>query len=128
LRAVAFDDLPLNRSGAAYGIDDAREFDKKPISRSVDEPPAVFCDSGLDHLALNRLDSRERALLVHAHKPAEADYISGKDDSNLGSDALVSHSSIKQSPHFVQSPGPTEALHKCRAHQKSGVGMSPQRT
>jgi hypothetical protein len=91
LRAVAIDDLPLDRSRAAHGLDDARELDEKPVSRSLDHPPAVFCDRGLDHVALNRLHARERALLVGAHQPAVAGNVGGQDYGKLAFDALLSH-------------------------------------
>jgi len=88
LRAVAIDDLPLDCSRAAHGADDARELDEKPVSRSPDQPPAVLCDRGLNHLALNRLHARDRALLVHAHQPAVAGDVGGQDCGKLAFNTL----------------------------------------
>ena len=73
--------LPLGR--AAHRVDDAGELDEQPVAGGLDDAAVMLGDGRVDQLRAQRLEPRERALLVGAHQPGVAGDIGGEDRGEL---------------------------------------------
>jgi hypothetical protein len=51
----------------------------------------VFIDPGVQEIAPQRLQSRERALLIRADQPAIVDHVCGQDGGKAALDAFFGH-------------------------------------
>jgi hypothetical protein len=80
---VAFDHAVLHLDGAAYGVDHAAKFDQAAIAGALDDPTVMDGNCGVDQIAPQRPESRQRAVLVGASEPAVADHVRDKDRCNL---------------------------------------------
>ena len=76
---VALGHFALHLDRAAHRVDDAGELDEQPVAGGLDDAAAVLVDLGVDQLAPNRLQRRERAFLVRAHQPRIAGDIGRQD-------------------------------------------------
>ena len=75
---VAVDESGLHFDRTPHRFHNAQELDQHTIARRLDNASAIFLDFRIDQLAVERLQTRKRALLVRAHQPAEADDVRGK--------------------------------------------------
>jgi len=91
-RRVALDHVRLHFAGATQRIDGAGEFDQHTVAGGLDDPPVMGGDLGIDQLAADRLEPRQRPLLIRADQPRISRHISGKD---RGKTAGLAHSSGK---------------------------------
>ncbi len=57
---------------AARGVDNAAELDKRAVGRALDDPSISGGDGGIDEVAAQGPEARERPLFVEARKPAVA--------------------------------------------------------
>ncbi len=88
---VALDHPALHFDRAAHGVDDAAEFDQRPVAGALHHAPVVHCDRRVDEIAAQRPEPREGAVLVRAGQPAEADDVRSQDSGQfpaLGHEAL----------------------------------------
>ncbi len=76
---IALDHRVLNRDRASHGFDDAAEFDERPVARALEHAAVLAGDGGVDEVGAQRTQPRERAILVGARHPAEADDVGGQD-------------------------------------------------
>src|SRR3974377_785666 len=79
LRGVASGHILLNDDGTAHCLDRAVKNCNEAVTRRFDEPSIVFCDAGLDEVALDSLDARVRTLFIQLHEAAVA-YNIARDD------------------------------------------------
>ena len=70
---VAFGQAVLHLDGAAHGVDHAAELDQAAVAGALDDAAVVGGDGGVDQIATQAPETRERALLVGAGEPAVAD-------------------------------------------------------
>ena len=73
----------LHLDRAAHGVDDAAEFDDRAVAGALDDAPMMRGDRGIDKIAAEAAQSRKRAILVRAGKPAVADDIRHQNRSEL---------------------------------------------
>ncbi len=59
----------LHLDGAAHGVDHAAELDEAAVAGALDDAPAMRGDGGIDQIAAQRPEPRQRAILVGASKP-----------------------------------------------------------
>jgi hypothetical protein len=86
----AIDHRPLQLSGAADSVDDAREFRQHPVAGGVDDAAGMLADLWVDELAAMRLEASVRAFLIRPHQTRVARDIGGED---RGKTAGCGHSS-----------------------------------
>src|SRR5271166_311046 len=72
---IALDHAVLHLDRAAHGVDYAAELEKNAVSGLLDDAPAMRVDGGIDQIAAQTTQPRERAILVRAGEPAVADNI-----------------------------------------------------
>ena len=80
---IALDHAVLNLERAAHCVDHAAELDEAAIASSVDDTPAVHGDRGIDQIAAQPPQPRQRTILVHAGEPAVAHHVRDKDRSDF---------------------------------------------
>ena len=80
---VALDHRVLNFDRAPHRIDDAAELDERAVAGALDDAPVMHGDGRIDEVAAQRAQPRERAILVGAGQPAEADDVGGQDRREL---------------------------------------------
>ena len=78
---VALGHGALDFHRAAHGIDRARKFDQRAVTRRLDDAAAMLRNLGIDEFASVRLERCERAFLVDAHQAAVASDIGREDGS-----------------------------------------------
>ena len=76
--SVALDHAVLHLDGAAHGIDHAAKLDDAPVAGALHHAPVMHGDGGIDQIASERPQPRQRPLLIGASKPAVSDHICGK--------------------------------------------------
>ena len=62
---ISAGDLPLNLDRATQRIDDAGEFNKKPVAGRLDQPAPMCGDRGVDNLGPDRFQPAEGSFLVN---------------------------------------------------------------
>jgi hypothetical protein len=55
---IALDDAILQFDGAAHGVNHAAKFGEESIASSLDHPPVMRGDGGIDQIAAQRSESR----------------------------------------------------------------------
>jgi hypothetical protein len=75
----AINDRPLQLSGTADRVDDARELYQYPVARPLDDAAGMLADLRVDELAAMRLEALVRSFLVRAHQTRVARHIGGED-------------------------------------------------
>src|SRR5271165_7276156 len=76
---IAFDEAVLNLDRAAHGVDHAAELDKRAVAGALDDAPVVRVDRGIDQIAAQPAEPRQRAILIDAGEPAVADDVCNQD-------------------------------------------------
>ena len=94
---VARGHFALDVDGAAHGVDDAGELDEQAVADGLDDPPAMPVDLGVGDLAPDRLQGKQRPLLVLAHQPGIADDIGRQDRRQPAFGALCPRPLIRSS-------------------------------
>src|SRR5208282_3329635 len=87
---VALDEALLHFDGAAHGVDHAAELDETAVACALDDAPVMRVDSGINQVAAQSPQPRERAILVRSREPAVADHVG---DQDRGDFASLAHSS-----------------------------------
>src|SRR6185437_13027918 len=80
---VALGHAVLHVDRAPHRVDDAAKLDDDPVAGALDDPAVVRGDGGVDQVAAQRPQARQRALLIGAGEPAEADDIGDQDRRDL---------------------------------------------
>ena len=80
---VALDHAVLHFDCAAHRVDHAAELDDDAVAGALDDAPVMGGDGGVDQIAAQRPEPRQRALLVRAGEPAIADDIRDQDRRNF---------------------------------------------
>jgi len=80
---VALDHAVLHLDGAAHGIDHAPELDEDAVSGLLHHPAVIGLDRGIEQIAAQRPEPRQRAILIPAGKSAIADDIGRQDSGKL---------------------------------------------
>ena len=80
---VAFGRAGLHLNRAADGVDHAAKFDEAAVAGALDDAPVMRSDRGIDQIAPQRSQPRQRPLFVRAGEPAVADDIGDQDRSDL---------------------------------------------
>ena len=106
---VALDHAVLHFDRAAHGVDHAAELDEAAVAGALDDAPVMGGDGGIDQVAAQPPEPRQRAILVRAGEPAVADHVGDQDRRDLpglahpsGTPALRM-SSISRSRRFKKS-------------------------
>ena len=76
---IALDHSGLHFDCAMRRIDHTAEFSDEPVAGALDDPAMVSGDRGLNQIANERAQSRQRSLLVRVCEPAVADDIGDQD-------------------------------------------------
>ncbi len=76
---VALDHAVLHFDGAAHRVDHAAELDQRAVAGALDHAPVMDGDRGVDQVAAQSPQPRERAVLVRAREPAVADDVGRQD-------------------------------------------------
>src|SRR5271165_1288762 len=76
---VAFDETVLHLDRAAHGVDHAAELNKRAVAGALDDAPVVRVDRGIDQIAAQPAEPRQRAILVGAGEPAVTDDVRDQD-------------------------------------------------
>ena len=76
---VALDHAVLHLDRAAHRVDHAAEFDETAVAGALDDAPMMHRDRGINQIAAQRSQPRERAILVRAGQPTVADDIGDQD-------------------------------------------------
>ena len=103
---VAVGHRALDLDGASDRIDDAREFDERPIASQLHGAAAVLFHLGVDELAAMGLQAGERPLLVRAHQARIARHIGGENGGQPAVDAFRGQSGAPE----PQGPNRLSAL------------------
>lgn len=92
---VALAHRALDRNGALDRIDDAAKFDQCPIAHHLGDAAVAPGDGGIESLAPDPPQRRDRARLVGADHAAVAGDISGKDSGEASRDLLFGHAASR---------------------------------
>ena len=76
---VALDQAVLHLDRAAHRVDDAAELDEDAVAGALDDAAVMGGDGGIDQIAAQPPQPRERAILVRSREPAVADNIRDQD-------------------------------------------------
>ena len=76
---VALDQAVLHLDRAAHGVDHAAELDEAAVAGALDDAPVMRVDGGIDQIAAQPPQPRQRAILVRAREPAVADHVRDQD-------------------------------------------------
>ena len=93
---VALDEAVLHLDCAAHGVDHAAEFDEAAVAGALDDAAVMGGDGGVDQIAAQAPEARERAVLVRAGEPGIADHIGDQDRRNFPGLAHRGHSVVMQ--------------------------------
>ena len=77
--SVALDHSGLHFDRAAHRVNDAAELDDAAVAGALDHPAAIGLDRGIDQIAAQRPEPRQRAILIRPGEPAIADDIGRQD-------------------------------------------------
>ena len=80
---VALDQAVLHFDGAAHRVDHAAELDQAAVAGALDDAAVMHGDGGIDQVAAQPPQPRERAILVRAREPAVADHVGDQDRGNF---------------------------------------------
>ena len=80
---VALDQAVLHFDRAAHGVDHAAELDEAAVAGALDDAPVMRGDGGIDQIAAQPPQPRQRAILVRAGEPAVADDVRDQDRRDL---------------------------------------------
>ena len=67
---VALDHPVLHLDGATHCVDDAAKLDEAAVAGSLDDAPMMGVDRGVDQIAAQASEPRQRAILVRAGESA----------------------------------------------------------
>ena len=81
--SVALDHAVLHFDRAAHRVDHAAELDDAAVAGALDDAAVMHGDGGIDQIAAQRPQPRQRAILVRAGEPAIADDIGDQDRRDL---------------------------------------------
>ena len=76
---VALDHAVLHLDRAAHRVDHAAELDEAAVAGALDDAPVMRGDGGIDQIAAQPPEPRQRAILVRAGEPAVADDVGDQD-------------------------------------------------
>ena len=76
---IALDHAVLHFDRAAHRVDHAAELDDAAVAGALDDAPMMGVDGGIDQIAAQAPQPRQRAILVRAGEPAVADNIRDQD-------------------------------------------------
>jgi hypothetical protein len=80
---VAASHFSLNCDSATHSVDRTCELDEKPVTRRLDDSPAVTGDTRIQHITTMRGQPRQRPFFVDFHQSTVASHIGGKDCRKL---------------------------------------------
>ena len=80
---VALDHAVLHLDGATHRIDHASELDEAAVAGALHHAAVMGGDRGIDQIAAQRPEPRERAILIRARQSAIADDVGRQDRGNL---------------------------------------------
>ena len=80
---IALDQAVLHFDRAAHRVDYAAKLDEDSVAGALDDAPVMRGDGGIDQVAAQPPQPRERAILVRAREPAVADDVGDQDRRNL---------------------------------------------
>ena len=92
---VALDHAVLHLDRAAHGVDDAAELDDRAVAGALDDAAVMDGDGGIDEIAAQGPEARERAILVRAREPAVADDVRDQDRRELSGSRSLRPSGIR---------------------------------
>ena len=72
-------DAALHFDRAAHGVDHAAELDEAAVAGALDDAAVMRGDGGIDQIAAQPPEPRQRAILVRAGEPAIADDVGDQD-------------------------------------------------
>ena len=81
--SVALDHSGLDFDRAAHGVNHAPELDEEAVAGLLDHPAVIGLDRGIDQIAAQRPEPRQRAILIRPGKSAIADDIGRQDGGKL---------------------------------------------
>ena len=76
---VALDHAVLHLDRAAHGVDHAAKLDEDAVAGALDDAAMMGGDGGIDQVAAQTPEPRQRTVLVGAGEPAVADHVGDQD-------------------------------------------------
>jgi hypothetical protein len=106
---VALAQALLDLDCTPHRVNDAAELHENSVAGALDDPPMMGSDGRIDQIPVQRPEPRQRALLVEARKPAEADHVGGQDRGEL---SRLGHEPVPRSRHdpSTRLPAPGDAI------------------
>ena len=101
--SVALDHPALHLDRAAHGVHHAAELDDGAVAGALDDAAVMSGDGGVDDVAAEAPQARERAILVRAGEPAVADHIGDQDCRKF---AGLAHRACLRVATLAQMPAP----------------------
>ena len=80
---IAFDHAVLHFDRAAHRVDHAAELGDEPVARALDDTAVMHSDGGIDEIATEAPQARQRAILVRRGESAVPDNVGDQDCSEL---------------------------------------------
>jgi hypothetical protein len=103
---IALDQTVLHLDGATHGIDNAAKLNETAVAGSLDDAPVMRVDGGINQIAPQPPEPRQRAILVRSRKTAVSDDIRDQNRRDF--------------------PGPRRPPHApCRLAQRPGQSRQP---
>jgi hypothetical protein len=87
--SISGDHAALDHNRTADGIDDAREFDERPITSGLNDAAVASRDRWVNKRATMGFQRAERADFVDTHQPAVPDNIRGKNGRQPALDGVA---------------------------------------
>ena len=83
LAGIALDHALLHVDRAAHRVDDAAELDEAAVAGALDDAPMMRGDCGINQVAAQRAQPRQRSFLVRSGEPTVTDNIGDQDRCNF---------------------------------------------
>jgi hypothetical protein len=98
---VALDHAVLHLEGAAHRVDYAAELDDAAVAGALDDAAVMRVDGGIDQIAAQPPEPRQRAILIRPREPAVANDIPDQNRRDL---AGSRHGGAQEPCRIAQSP------------------------
>ncbi len=116
---IALDHGVLHLDSTAHGIHHAAELNDGSVTRALHHPALVHGYGGIDQVAAQRSQPRQRSILISAGKPTESDHIGSQDGRKF---SLLWHVFLFFSP--LRSQTITERDSICKNPKGEATGVT----
>src|SRR5208337_5548554 len=97
------DQAVLNLDRAAHSVDHAAKFEEASVACALHDAPVMGSDGGIDQIAAQPPEPRQRTILVGTGEPAVSDYIGNQDRRDFPG---LAHGARRPPSRLAQKPVP----------------------